>query len=143
MAPTQPRTAPVALQPRRDAIADLCDRASHRFVVAARDHGGMSADASDALKEALRNSLAEAFEEGRRHGIAEELGVRSIAFRDAADRFPWQVFCADETCVLVTHDLRNHVVIASELREEDGPFLLRSGTAPEALLCLVRRVLLR
>ncbi|MBL9118526.1 MAG: hypothetical protein JNL80_01270 [Phycisphaerae bacterium] len=128
---------------RRDAIADLCDRASRRFVLATRDHEDASGETNDMLTDALRTSLAEAFDEGRRQGIAEELGILAIAFRESADRYPWQVFCRDETCVLLTRDLRDQVVIASEVRAEDESFLRRPGSVPEALLCLVRRALLR
>lgn len=138
-----PDTAFIDERHRRDAVADLCDRASRRFVLAARNQGNTGGETDDMLADALRTSLADAFDEGRRHGIAEELGVRAVAFRETADRYPWQVFCLDETCILATLDLRDHVVIASEVRDEDEPFLRRPGSVPEALLCLVRRALLR
>lgn len=131
-----------AASPLQDTVADLCDRAERRIVVAARDpsDGG---EASDMLKDALRASLAEAFDRGRRQGIAEELGVRAIAFRENADRYPWQVFCDDETCVMVSRDLRDHVTIASALRDGDRTHLVPPGAVPEALLAVIRRALLR
>jgi hypothetical protein len=123
-------------------IDELLDRAAARFRSARISATNDSADASDLLMRALRQSIEEAFESGRTTGIAEELGVLVVIYDESVPRFPWQVFCRDETCVLISPDATDHLVIASGIRDDDLPFTVSMIDVPSRVLEAVRRAVL-
>lgn len=124
-------------------IDHLFDLAAERIRNAQRCQTSEVAAEGDLLTRALRQSIEEAFEAGRTAGIAEELGVLAVIHDEDVPRFPWQVFCREETCVLVSPDGSDHIVITSGIREGDLGVLAPLTSVPVAVLDAVRRAILR
>lgn len=124
-------------------IDHLFDLAAERFRNAQRSPTADGPEAGDLLARALRQSIEEAFEAGRIAGIAEELGVLAVIHDEDVPRFPWQVFCREETCVLVSHDGTDTMVIASAIRDADLVTPISTSQANGTILAAVRRALVR
>ena len=124
-------------------IDHLFDLAAERFRNAQRSFTSEGAEAGDILARALRQTIDEAFEAGRIAGIAEELGVLAVIHDEDVPRFPWQVFCREETCVLVSPDASDQIVITSGIREGDLGVVAPLTSVPRAVLDAVRRATLR
>lgn len=97
----------------------------------------------DAIDVALvPGVLHEAYEAGVRAGVARELTVEAVVYSASADRFPWQVFCSEERCVLLSRNLKDHVLIASAFTpERDGPKEVPVESVPLEVYDIVRREL--
>jgi hypothetical protein len=100
-----------------------------------------SLDFHDVSVACLAQALGDAYEAGYRAGIADEIGVTDVIYSHEAERFPWQVFCTEERCVLVSRDLKDHMVIASEMRSDDRPLRVPVEGVRLELLEVVRREL--
>lgn len=83
--------------------------------------GSDSLDSHDLSVVKVGQALGDAYEAGYRAAIAEELGVTEVTYSHDAERFPWQVFCKEARCVLISRDLKDHLVIASEFSADDRP----------------------
>lgn len=124
-------------------IDHLFDLAAERFRNARRSLASEGPEDGDLLARTLRQSIEQAFEAGRIAGIAEELGVLAVIHDENVPRFPWQVFCREEACVLVSPDGSDHIVITSGIRESDLGFVAPLTSVPAAVLKAVRRATLR
>lgn len=122
-------------------IDHLFDLAAERFRNAQRSLASESAAESDLLARALRQSIEEAFEAGRLAGIAEELGVLAVIHDESVPRYPWQVFCREETCVLVSPDAADQLVISSGVRDDDLPRTVSLVDVPCRVLDAARRAI--
>lgn len=100
-----------------------------------------SLDFHDVSVLGVGQALADAYEAGYRAAIADEIGVTDVIYSHEAERFPWQVFCTEERCVLVSRDLSDHMVIASEMRSDDRPLRVSVEGVRLELLEVVRREL--
>ena len=103
--------------------------------------GRDSLDFQDVSVSGLAQALGDAYEAGYRAAIADEIGVTDVIYSHEAERFPWQVFCTEERCVLVSRDLKDHMVIASEMRADDRPLRVPPEGVRLELLEVVRREL--
>jgi hypothetical protein len=124
-------------------IDHLFDLAAERFRNAQRSLASEGPEDGDLLARTLRRSIEEAFEAGRIAGIAEELGVLAVIHDEDVPRFPWQVFCRDETCVLVSPDGSDQLVIASGVSDDELWRVSSLIEVPGTVLEAVRRALLR
>ncbi|MBX3351667.1 MAG: hypothetical protein KF684_01935 [Phycisphaeraceae bacterium] len=100
-----------------------------------------SLDFHDVSVSCLTQSLGDAYEAGYRAAVAAELGVTGVIYSQDAERFPWQVFCTEERCVLISRDLKDHLVIASEMRAIDQPLRVPVEGVGLEVLEVVRREL--
>lgn len=121
---------------------------THRFLAGiARDHLKIDERAVESHADyhakpgLLAETLREAYEAGYRAATAYELGVTGIVFRPDAERFPWQVFCTEERCVLISRDGNDHMLIVSELRLCDDAYRMPIESVPPELIEIVRREL--
>lgn len=123
---------------------------SHILACIARDRLGIetlgvrnrdSLDFHDVSVACLAQALGDAYEAGYRAAVAEELGVTDVIYSHEAERFPWQVFCTEERCVLVSRDMKDHMVIASVIRADDRPLRVPLEGVRLELLDVVRREL--
>ncbi len=103
--------------------------------------GSDSHDFHDLSVVNVGQALGDAYEAGYRAAIADELGVTEVIYSHDAERFPWQVFCTEERCVLVSRDLKDHLVIASEFKADDRPNRVPVEGVRLELLEVVRREL--
>lgn len=86
-------------------------------------------------------ALREAYDAGFRAATAHEIGVTDVIYRHDAERFPWQVFCTEERCVLISRDHQDHMLLVSEITADDAAFRLPVEAIPPELLGIVRREL--
>ncbi len=103
--------------------------------------GSDSLDFHDVSVVGIAQALNDAYEAGYRAAVAEELGVTDVIYNHEAERFPWQIFCTEERCVLVSRDLRDHMLIASEMRADDRPLRIPAEGVRLEMLEVVRREL--
>lgn len=107
---------------------------------------GTSADqdcdlSNDGTTTAASPGVVEAYEAGYRAGVAFEIGIRRVIFRRDADRYPWQIFCTDQRCVIVSRDFKDHMLLTSEFHEPDRNYQVSVETMPSKVLGIVRREL--
>lgn len=106
------------------------------------DRNSDSLDFHDISVAGLRAALRDAYEAGFRAGAARELGIEAAVYAAEADRYPWQVFCDEDRCVLISRDLRDHLVIASGYRSgDDDRNRVAIESLPLQLFDIVRREL--
>jgi hypothetical protein len=98
-------------------------------------------DSHDVSVVGVGQALGDAYEAGYTAAIAEELGVTDVIYNHVADRFPWQIFCTEERCVLISRNLSDHLVIASEFNWDDRPHRVSVEGVRLELLEVVRREL--
>lgn len=67
--------------------------------------------------------------------------MTEVVYSHHAERFPWQIFCTEERCVLVSRDLKDHLVIASVFKADDRPNRVPVEGVRLELLEVVRREL--
>ncbi len=106
------------------------------------DRNSDSLDFHDISVAGLRAALRDSYEAGFRAGVARELGIEAAIYAAEADRYPWQVFCDEDRCVLISRDLRDHLVIASSYRRgDDDRSRVAIESLPHELFDIVRREL--
>jgi hypothetical protein len=106
------------------------------------DRNSDSLDFHDISVAGLRAALRDSYEAGFKAGFARELCIEAAVYASNTDRFPWQIFCSEDRCVLISRDLRDHLVIASSYcRGDDDRHRVAIETLPLQLLDIVRREL--
>jgi hypothetical protein len=99
-------------------------------------------DFHDVSVVAVRAALIDAHAAGRRCGFAQAMGVYCAIHNPDVRHFPWQLFCDDGRCVLVSHDHNDQTTVASEFRAaDDEPHRVALECVPDAVLLPAHRQL--
>lgn len=100
-------------------------------------------DFHDVSVVAVLAALMDAHAAGRRCGRAQAMGVYCAIFNPNVRHFPWQLFCDDGRCVLVSHDHKDQTTVASDCRAgDDEPHRVALESVPDTVLLAVHRQLL-